>query len=405
MPRLSLLFSWALLACAGDRAGDRIDPDRIEVAADAVADADMLGPPSDVGPIDVDALADSIEPQDLVADAPVVPPTVFGVAPAIVDPTGGGGRVVVTVDRSDAVTGITFGGVALADFARDDATHASGVPGPHAPGSVEVALLTEGPLPDVASGTRVTYWSPAELPGLAAFLDAHVGLERDGAGRVTRWTDRGPAGLAFTQDDPARRPDVGADPFVRFGTAPGVVLRLAEPVALGAAGLSMFAVARWTSEVATIPPPGDIADVPLTIAGDTTNAYGAFGAAGGAVAINYYVGGPVYVTGGADLADGRAHLIGATVDDQTSARVYVGAIQQGVDRNTVPMVGLGTIDSIGAGVGGRDPFISDLGALVLVSRVLSDDERVLLDTWAAQRRRSACAHAAAPRKRQWALTS
>lgn len=312
-------------------------------------------------------------------------PAVLGVTPYLADTDGGGGRVFVTVDSSERVTGVWLGDVALTEFRVDDATHVSGVPGPHAAGVVEVGLETSSGVN--TSAAPFEYWTPAQIVGIEVYLDAGKGIADAEAAGVSTWEDQGPEGHLFAQATKGVRPiqvaeAFGSLPAVRF--TPHQFVKLATPVEMPQ-GTSVFAVARWTSPTDVVPPPGSAGNVPLTIVGDGTSAYGAFGARGGQIECNYYVGGPILVDRGAALNDGVTRLIGCTYDTLTEAKVYVGNNQQGLDENTVPFIGLNTFDTIGAGYPGVDGWDGDLGAVVLVSGVLSVEDRTRLDLWSQQR--------------------
>ena len=303
-------------------------------------------------------------------DADTATPTlaeVTAIAPALGDTWGGGGRVVITVDTSVGATGASLGGVPLTDFAIDDESHLSGVPGAHEAGVVDVVV-------DGAVGAGLfEYWSPAQIPQVDLYLDAGKGFTGD------RWLDQGPKARALVQDDPARQPTL-VDGLVRF--APQRHYELPVPSELPT-GSSIFAVASWTATAQVAA--GSTANCPLTIVGDRTSGYGAFGASADQVESNHYVGGPVRVHGGEGLNDGVLRLIGATHDTTTTSAIYVGNVQQGPDDISAPLVGLNSWDTIGAGALGVDGWEGALGAVVIVPGVIDRGDRTKLDQWAWQR--------------------
>lgn len=314
-----------------------------------------------------------------------VAPRVLEVEPPLADPRGGGGRVVITLDHTDGVTGAALGGVPLTAFAVDDGAHVSGIPGAHPEGRADVVVASAHG-PSTGGEGRFVYWTPAAIAGLEVYLDAEAGVEVDGDDRVAAWEDQGPHARTFAQTDPELRPSRAADVFgtrvaVRFSR--GQLLALASPVDLSAAGTSVFAVVAWNATTESTP--ANVADVPLTLVGDGVNGYGSFGASGGAIASNHYVGGPVLVTRGAGLNDGRVRMIGATWDTLTVVKHYVGHTQQGVDATSAPLVGANTYDRVGAGFGGLDGWEGDVGALVIAAGELMDADRTRLDRWAEQR--------------------
>ena len=367
--RLALL-ALALGSCTEPAPEDKDGADTAAVdtaAVDTDTDTDDTGP-DDTGP-------DDTAPDDTGgAGAPC------GVAPALADTAGGGGRVVVTVADTTGVSVVTLGGVPLTELVVEDATHVSGVPGPHAAGVVDVAL--DG---STACAGAFEYWTPAQIVGVDTYLDADKGIAGDGP--VPTWTDQGPNARAFVQADGDRQPvriagAFGSLPSVRF--TPNQFVKLAE-AALVEGGSSIFAVARWTATTDVSPAPGNPGNVPLTIVGDGTNGYGAFGAKGGEIESNHYVGGAVLVNGGEALNDGVARLVGATYDTTVTTRIYVGNAQQGEDHTSAALVGLNTYDSIGAGYPGADGWDGELGAVVIVVGVIPVEDRTKLDLWAQQR--------------------
>jgi hypothetical protein len=312
---------------------------------------------------------------------------IYWVAPSIGDTTGGGGRVVLTLDSSVGATAATLGGVALTAFAIDDATHVSGIPGPHDAGLVDV-VVTNAAGPSTGGKGLFEYWTPVLIENLDAYLDADKGLSLTGDEALMVWTDQGPNARVFTQKARANQPSWQNDVF---GSMPGLhftaqqYLSAESPIALWEAGSSIFAVARWTATTDVTPPPGNAGNVPLTIVGDRAYAYGAFGAKGGAVESNHYTGNANLVDRGLGLNDGVARLIGASYDTSTFTQIYVGNTQQGVDDVTAPFIGLNTYDTIGAGWPGADGWDGDLAAVVVVSGVIDVADRTKLDVWAQQR--------------------
>lgn len=374
---LLLLAACTVPPSAEDRPkDDSADPDSADPDTDDTDDTGI--PDTDTGVPDTDT--DTGAP-DTDTVSPITCTTTL---PSLGDTAGGGGRVVLTLTSTVDVTGATLGGVPLSAFAIDDDTHVSGVPGAHPGGVVEVAISTTGG--DIACEGAFEYWTPAQITHLDVYLDADKGVTD--AGAVSAWIDQGPNAREFTQaasaNQPVRTPNVfGTMPSLRF--VPNQFLKLPTPVDLSAAGTSVFAVAKWTATTAVTPPPGNAGNVPLTIVGDGTNGYGSFGAKGGEIESNHYVGGAALVNGGAALNDGVARLIGATYDTTTVTKIYVGNTQQGVDETSAALIGRNTYDTIGAGYPGADGWDGDLGAVIVVSGVISVEDRTKLDMWSQQR--------------------
>lgn len=114
---------------------------------------------------------------------------VSAVSYGVVDLAGGGKRVVVTVDSSTGTMAIKGGGVAFTDFAIDDATHVSGVPGAHAAGVVDV-VVTNG-AGDSTTGTGlIEYFSPHSISPTCELLPgAYAVAGTQGGDAVGTWTD------------------------------------------------------------------------------------------------------------------------------------------------------------------------------------------------------------------------
>jgi len=380
-----LILALALAACGDAGRGADAVPD--DTDSDVVR-ANQFETQVDGADLLEDQLAtDVAEDVDAADEVEVQPPAiaVLAVAPPLADSDGGGGRVVIAVDRSAGAMGATLGGVPVSAFAIDDATHVSGVPGAHVAGVVDV-VVTGGETASTGGAGRFEYWTPAQIAELDVYLDAGRGVSED-AGRVVAWHDQGPNRRVFEQANPALRPKSGA--AVHFEA--GQFVRLAAPVE-HPAGVSVFAIAAWSATTADVAGQANGANVPLTIVGDMTSGYGAFGAAGGAVVSNHYVGGPVYTARGEALNDGQLRLIGATWDAQVVARIFLGNIQIGLDGNSAALAGANALDAIGAGIGrtgsgdaSGDAFEGDLATVVIVSGEITVADRTRLDHWATQR--------------------
>ncbi|MFO0745059.1 MAG: hypothetical protein U1F43_05190 [Myxococcota bacterium] len=130
------------------------------------------------------------------------------VDPPLADPDGGGRRVVIRVDDASGALGATLGGVALDAFAIDDATHVSGIPGPHAAGVVDVAVTTAAG-PSTGGEGRFEYWSPRQIEHLDSYLDAGKGMSRDDtalAGRLDQGPERASSRRPIRRSSPRACP-------------------------------------------------------------------------------------------------------------------------------------------------------------------------------------------------------
>ncbi len=116
-------------------------------------------------------------------------PIVSAVSYDVVDTSGGGQRVVVTVNSSTGCTAISAGGVAFTSFAIDDATHVSGIPGAHAAGTVDV-VVTNATGPSTTGTGLIEYFTPLSLtPTCALMSGSYAVVGTQGVDAVGTWTD------------------------------------------------------------------------------------------------------------------------------------------------------------------------------------------------------------------------
>lgn len=116
-------------------------------------------------------------------------PVVSAVSYDIVDTSGGGQRVVVTVNSSTGCTAISAGGVAFTSFAIDDATHVSGIPGARAAGTVDV-VVTNATGPSTTGTNLIEYFTPLSLtPTCALMSGSYAVVGTQGVDAIGTWTD------------------------------------------------------------------------------------------------------------------------------------------------------------------------------------------------------------------------
>lgn len=288
----------------------------------------------------------------------------------VIDPAGGGQRLVFTVDSSvGCVSAQIAGGSALTSFAIDDATHVSGIAPAHAAGAVGFTVTNGTGPSNTLAGSK--YWDPSLVTGIHTWLDANRGVTDAGAGAVSAWLD-GSNARNFVQGSGALRPTLTAS---QFGSLPGIVFVKEQNVKLGTAvvlaGLSVFAVAKWTSSDAV----ASRADtIPLTILGDVSNATISFGASAGEVTSLKLNSGtiPVITTSsGAALNDGAAHHIGA-VTTSTTCKLYSAGSQLGATDSTGGGIyATSTFDAIGNSYTQSDGLSGILAEVVVVTGVVS----------------------------------
>ena len=342
---------------------------------------------------------------------------IISIYPNVGDTAGGGGPVVITVDSSEFATGATLGGVALTSFGIKDPTHVWGVPGAYPNHAVVDVVVTydpppgDPPKPDTVGVLLFEYWTPGDIGNVDVYLDAAKGVTADAATKaVSSWKDQGPNAREFVQatdeNQPTQTgavfgpmPSIHFEPTVDAAGTHSEFLRLAADVSLPARRWSAFAVAKWTANGGPTVSGGN---VPLTIVGHNSGAFGAFGANAGAIESRHN-GGGVTVNRSSSLNDDVARLIGATQEsiDQikykhTETKTYVGNNEQGVDSFVGELVTPAgevvyptTYDSIGAGWvapdGSANGWEGDLGAVIIASGPISVEDRTRLDMWAQQR--------------------
>lgn len=358
-------------------------PQGVESNSDSVPDS----PSGDSGPPDTDTTATDTTATDTTDTGDsALENNGCTALPALGDTTGGGGRVQITLATTQGVTNVLLGGAPLADLQIDSETQVSGVPTAHEAGVVDIAIEAESTTAMTTCTGAFEYWTPRQIVGVSAYLDADKGVNDAGDGHIVAWESQTAEPHVFLQYSAALQPRIEANgfgslPAVRFDASQS--LKLTAPVNLSLAGSSIFAVAKWTATQDTLS--GNAGNVPLTIVGDSVSAYGSFGASGGQVASNHYIGNFITVTRGEGLNDGVARLIGATYDTVTETKLYIGNAQQGLDDYSSPIIGLNSYDTIGAGYAGLDGWNGDIGAVVIVSGVISVGDRTKLDLWAQQR--------------------
>lgn len=114
---------------------------------------------------------------------------VSSVSYTYVDPAGGGERIVVTVDDSAGCTSITVAGTDFTDFAIDDATHVSGVPGPSLSGVYDLYVINATG-PSTGGTGLIEYFSPIDLnPTCMLTPGNYAVVGTQGVDAVGTWAD------------------------------------------------------------------------------------------------------------------------------------------------------------------------------------------------------------------------
>jgi hypothetical protein len=218
------------------------------------------------------------------------------------------------------------------------------------------------------------------------YLDSNKGVTDAGSGHVSAWLDQGPNARNFLQATDALRPIQTA---ALFGALPGIRFTPQQRVALAVdralvAGLSIFAVAKWTSTDAVTD--AAFGGVPLAIVSEATTAFVSFGVSAGEIDYNQYIAGDNETKRGSGLNDGAARLIGVTHDHTSGdAKLYLGVTQQGATAVLTYSVAFNGYDTIGNDYLSADGFDGDMGAVIIVSGVISGGDLAKLYKWSQGR--------------------
>lgn len=317
----------------------------------------------------------------------VVAPTVSSTTPNIGDTAGGGQLVTITGTSFTTATGATFGGVAATSFSVVDDTTITCIPPAHASGQVDVVVTNSaGP----GTGTNVfEYWTPSQITGADAYFDADKSVTAV-ATAVGTWTDQKNT-LAASQATGANKP---AQIAAVFGTLPAI--RFAKEnwldLAAGrllASGASFFFVGKYTSTDNTAGTP--LQCPPLTVVGwNNASSWGSFGCNAGALEYKMYnQAGSVTdtATKGSGLNDGTTRLLGITHDTSQNVKAYSGETQTGTTAAFTAAYPASFLKwgTLGNGQLTSDGFAGDIGAIIVVSGVISGGDLTKLHKWAQQR--------------------
>jgi hypothetical protein len=288
----------------------------------------------------------------------------------------GGTPITITGTDLGSATGCTVGGTSASITANTSTSLTFTMPAKTA-GSYNVQVTTSAGSSNTLS---IEAWSPDQITGIDSYFDSRKGVSLSGSD-VTTWTEqsRSAAYTGGLGNRPTRVATVfGSSPAIRFSPQQWVV---GTRRAL-ASGLSYFWVGKWTSSDTT---QGHPANPPLTVVGDDhSGTYGAGGASGGALSYVHYNAGYQNTTRGSGLNDGSARLCGWTHNSASGdIKAYVGTTQQGSTANVAYATATFSYTSVGVGWGPSvDGFDGDLGAVIVVSGVISAGDMTKLHKWA-----------------------
>lgn len=310
-------------------------------------------------------------------------PTVASTSPSLGDTAGGGQLVTLTGTGFTGATGVTFDGVAATSLTVVNDTTITCIPPAGSAGPADVAVTTSG---GTGTGSGIyEYWSPTQITGVDLYFDANKGVSLSGSDIVT-WTDQKNSVVAT-----AAGASIPTQVASVFGALPSV--RFAKEGRCGftkrtyATGFSVFAITKHTATDQVV---GSAYSVPLTILGDGVDAYCHFGYAKGQIAYTSYA--PFdapYLNmhlRHEGLNDGAARMIGVTHNHSTDiVTMYVGETQWGMQGKNDFDTTYAGFSYLGNGYSNVDGFAGDMGAVIVVSGIISGADLTKLDTWARQR--------------------
>lgn len=224
-------------------------------------------------------------------------------------------------------------------------------------------------------------WSPLQITGVQRFLTAYAGVATSGA-NVTGWTDQTAAATVYSSAG-AFRPQYDAN---GFGSGkPGITFTKGTHYLEGASytpstGFSVFAVAKTTDN--TAPPATYVNAQPNPLVSDATGAWNwSLGLVQNTVELSRYDGSTVnhYTSAAVSANDGNPYLFGATHASGGSVNVYknTSVVASGTKTYLTP-----TITAIGTDFAYNDKFGGTIGAVVIVSGVISAGDLNKLYAWA-----------------------
>lgn len=307
------------------------------------------------------------------------PPTLSSLNYVQGDIAGGGKSILATGTNCASVTAVTIGGNSATITGQTSTTVTFTLP-VHASGAVAVSLTN----PSGTSGTLAfTYWSPVQITGIDTYLDANKNWA-PGASAV--WTDQNSVrtwSQAVGISQPAQTASVfGTLPSLRFARTSPSYLDASVTRNFSATGSSAFFVQATTTNVtvATSAP----FNVPMNAIG-WLGGWDGFGLSGGDVALESYdstgTTSTLLKSTSLSLNDGVARMLGATATTAGAATLYVGSSVQATGSSKAPF----GYSRIGVGQGANDGYTGDIGAIVLVSGVITAGDLASLNAWSQQR--------------------
>jgi len=307
-----------------------------------------------------------------------VPPAITSLNYVRGDTAGGGQPVFINGSGFAAGCTCTLGTVTFIS-----AVQISVVLNANAPGIIDVIVTNPNGLISTGGTGAFEYWTPAQITGIITYVDSNKGLTTSGAD-VTNWHDQSSNAYDFSGIFPYPQTTssiFGTLPSMRFVGGGGNYFNKGSATFLFATGISAFWVGKWTVNDTTEDLP--TYDVPMPVISNGYSGYPSMGMYGDTIA---YKTGAAQITRGSGLNDGTTRLVGWTQPNGTgNLKAYIGVTQLGTTDSTTVYDSTSAFQRIGAGLSTNDSFRGDLGAVIVLSQVISANDLIKLNTWSQQR--------------------
>lgn len=252
-------------------------------------------------------------------------------------------------------------------------------------GTYDVTVIGPG---GTSNALPIEAWSPLQITGVDSYLDSSKDVTVSGSD-VTSWLEQSRS-AAYAggggSNNPLQVASVfGAKPAVRFsrpGGASGATWVAGSSRSL-ASGKSIFWVGYLANGEADTIPNNAAENPPYTVVGDLSAGHTATGyTAGQLTNTSFNGGGYDHVDRGSGLNDGVCRLQGLTHSTGGDVKAYVGTVQQGATATGITVHASSDYEVIGCGLSNTDGFVGDLGAVIVVSGVISGGDLTKLHAWA-----------------------
>jgi hypothetical protein len=322
--------------------------------------------------------------------------TVNAVTPSLCDIAGGGVGLKIRGSgflSAGAASSVTIGGTAATSFTVDSDVQITAVPAAHVAATAQDVVVVS----PAGTGTGVglvEYWSPLQITGIDTYLDANKNVTQS-VGSISSVADQNSArtwDMASGLRQPQQVASVfGTLPSIRCASGSATCLQASAARDFHLTGSSQFFVGKTTSSNATAAQPNY--NAPNTVL-SWYNGWSGFGFSGADAWLQgFNPGGTAsnsLSTSGLSLNDGIARLLGITSDASGNSSVYVGGALHAIESSGALLaygcsqVGAGAASPFDGSTSG-DGLDGDIGAVILVSGIISAGDLAKLVVWATQR--------------------